>query len=402
MLENRSFDHMLGYLTLEAGWTDVDGLKASMSNVYRGKTYKVRHLQRTALTKDEDPCHGGACIAEQVSNNMGGFVANFAKQRKKAKLVDVVMGYYNGSDLPVYDHLAREFAVCDRWYCSVPGATWPNRLYALCGQAAGSKDPKKVPIYDVPSFVRHLETSKVSWRWYTHDVGTLRFTDSKFRVGYLDKFAYFDRRSLLAPRNFMDDAKDGKLPAVSWIDPNFVDVSFIGPAGIERRPSALGHQGGPGARAEDVHGARQQPELEEDDARRHLRRARRVLRPRAAARRARRPARVPDVRRARARVRRLAVHAARRASRTPSTTTRRSSRRSCSASARRTARSRTWAHGSTNANHLGDLLTLSQPRPPTPTEAYRDAVDRITLVARRGFRTAAWRGRPAIPPIRPT
>ena len=83
----------------------------------------------------------------------------------------------------------------------------------------------------MPSFVRHLESNKVSWRWYTHDVGTLRFTDSKFRVGYLDRFAYFDRRSLLAPRNFMDDAKDGKLPAVSWIDPNFVDVSFVGPAG---------------------------------------------------------------------------------------------------------------------------------------------------------------------------
>src|SRR5689334_9625846 len=90
MLENRSFDHMLGYLTLEAGRSDVDGLKASMSNMYRGKRYKVRHLQRTALTKDEDPCHGGACIAEQISNDMGGFVSNFAKQRKKAKLVDVV------------------------------------------------------------------------------------------------------------------------------------------------------------------------------------------------------------------------------------------------------------------------------------------------------------------------
>ena len=51
MLENRSFDHMLGYLTLEAGRTDVDGLKASMSNMYRSKKHKVRHLQRTALTK---------------------------------------------------------------------------------------------------------------------------------------------------------------------------------------------------------------------------------------------------------------------------------------------------------------------------------------------------------------
>jgi phospholipase C len=231
MLENRSFDHMLGYLSLEGARPDVDGLKASMANTYKGKSYKVRHLQRTALTKDEDPCHGGACIAEQVSNNMGGFVANFAKSRPKAKLVDVVMGYYNGSDLPVYDHLAREFCVCDRWFASVPGATWPNRLYAVAGQAAGSKDPQRVPIYDKPSFVRHLERNKVSWGWYAHDVGTLRFSDSQFYLGYLDKFKYFDRRSFLAPRNFLDDAKDGKLPAVSWIDPNFVDVSFIGPSG---------------------------------------------------------------------------------------------------------------------------------------------------------------------------
>jgi phospholipase C len=231
MLENRSFDHMLGYLTLESGRADVDGLKASMSNSYQGKAYKVRHLTRTALTKPEDPCHGGACIAEQVSNNMGGFVANFAKSRPQAPKVDVVMGYYNGSDLPVYDHLAREFCVCDRWFASVPGATWPNRLYAVAGRAAGSKDPKKVPVYDVPSFVRHLEAQKVSWSWYSHDVGTLRFSDGEFLAGYFDKFKWFDRRSLIAPRNFLDDARDGKLPAVSWIDPNFIDVSFIGPSG---------------------------------------------------------------------------------------------------------------------------------------------------------------------------
>ena len=50
-------------------------------------------------------------------------------------------------------------------------------------------------------------------------------------LGFGSKFAYFDRRSLLAPRNFLDDAAAGKLPAVSWIDPNFYDVSFIGPSG---------------------------------------------------------------------------------------------------------------------------------------------------------------------------
>jgi phospholipase C len=141
------------------------------------------------------------------------------------------MGYYTGTELPVYDHIAREFAVCDRWFSSVPGATWPNRLYAVAGRADGSKDPKKVPIYDLPSFARHLDSKHVPWRWYTHDVATLRFSDGNYELGHLSHVAYFDRKSILAPRNFLDDAKDGKLPAVSWIDPNFVDVSFIGPSG---------------------------------------------------------------------------------------------------------------------------------------------------------------------------
>src|SRR5205814_1999562 len=71
-----------------------------------------------------------------------------------------VMGYYTAADVPVYDHLAREFAVCDRWFSSVPGATWPNRLYAICGRAAGSRDDlphNRPPLYSQPSFVRHLD-----------------------------------------------------------------------------------------------------------------------------------------------------------------------------------------------------------------------------------------------------
>src|SRR5262245_17018879 len=92
MLENRSFDHMLGHLSLENGRAEIDGLQPGMSNRYRNKTYKIRHLQRTALTKPEDPCHGGACTAEQISGGMGGFVANFAKSRPQAPRVDLVMG----------------------------------------------------------------------------------------------------------------------------------------------------------------------------------------------------------------------------------------------------------------------------------------------------------------------
>jgi phospholipase C len=143
------------------------------------------------------------------------------------------MGYYNGTDLPVYDHLAREYAVCDRWFCSVPGATWPNRLYAVCGKAAGSKDNKSQPLYSVPSFVRELDRSKASWKWYAHEyVATLRLTDDKYRLSLsTSNFRYFDRRTAILGKSFLEHAAEGKLPSVTWIDPNFVDFNLLGPAG---------------------------------------------------------------------------------------------------------------------------------------------------------------------------
>jgi phospholipase C len=232
MLENRSFDHMLGYLKLEAG-LPVDGLEPSMANTHGGKTYRVHHLKSTKLTKDQDPGHGGFDVKQQLANGNGGFVANYAKHNPKDPNRGTVMGYYNGTDLPLYDHLAREYAVCDRWFCSVPGATWPNRLYAVCGKAAGSKDNRSQPLYAVPSFIRHLDRAKVSWRWYAHEyVATLRLTDDRYRFSLSRKnFRYFNRRTAALGRSFLEHAAAGDLASVSWIDPNFVDFDLLGPAG---------------------------------------------------------------------------------------------------------------------------------------------------------------------------
>lgn len=138
MMENRSFDHMLGYLTLEGRRSDVDGLTKAMSNTHNGKTYPIGHLKQTMFKRNQDPCHSAKCVTQQLSNN-GGFVSNYATRFPGDPDPGIVMGYYNTADLPVYDHLAREFCVCDRWFCSVPGPTWPNRLYAVTGQSDGSK-----------------------------------------------------------------------------------------------------------------------------------------------------------------------------------------------------------------------------------------------------------------------
>ena len=245
MLENRSFDHMLGYLSLEGGRTDIDGLAAGMSNTARGKTYPVAHEPATHIPDPSwDPDHSGAATALQIGDGrMDGFAESFARTLDSRKVAEpdpgMVMRYHNASQLPVYDHLAAHFCVCDRWHSSVPGATWPNRLYALAGAADGSRDDKSPPLYDKHSFIRHLEHAGVSWRWYTYDVGTLRCADHDFRLGHHEHFAYVEKlklpfetaleEALLVDEHsasFIEDARRGRLAQVSWIDPNFKDVDL--------------------------------------------------------------------------------------------------------------------------------------------------------------------------------
>src|ERR1700745_443741 len=77
MLENRSFDHMLGYLSLTGRRPEIDGLHAGLANQYQGRTYSVHHLGETALGMDPD--HSADAIDTQVADgNMSGFVASAA------------------------------------------------------------------------------------------------------------------------------------------------------------------------------------------------------------------------------------------------------------------------------------------------------------------------------------
>ncbi len=247
MLENRSFDHMLGYLSLEHGRSDLDGLRPGLSNRAGGISYEPHRLSATHIPNPSwDPDHSAAATDLQVGGGeMSGFAQSFARTLAHRNVPNpdpgMVMGYYNGADLPVYDHLAANFCICDRWHSSVPGATWPNRLYAVAGNADGSRDDKPTPppIYDKHSFVRHLDHAGVSWRWYTYDVGTLRCVDQHYRVGHHDRFAYVDKPKLPwqtaleeelivdeDAASFVEDAQRGRLAAVSWIDPNFKDLNL--------------------------------------------------------------------------------------------------------------------------------------------------------------------------------
>jgi phospholipase C len=250
MQENRSFDHMLGYLHLN-GRQDIDGLTGTESNqAPDGSIHQVHPLgSRTAFANEaEDPDHSGPSVDAQVANGCSGFVANFAHHSSaEARRLGVpvpdpglVMGHYTEEQLPAYDFLAREFCVCDRWFSSVPGATWPNRLYALTGGADGTREDRPLPFYSLPAFVRFLDQRGHDWRWYSFDPASLRMVDPAYRFSNHNHFAFFDQRKISVDEaaigvltedgsSFIEDAAAGTLPAVSWIDAHAKDLRVFGP-----------------------------------------------------------------------------------------------------------------------------------------------------------------------------
>jgi phospholipase C len=286
MMENRSFDQMLGFLQAEG--LDVDGLAGAKPNLdAAGNSYEPFEWGPGETAPDPppglkpkilDPCHSPSCVGTQLEHGNGGFVKNFAATRKDENGVQVEldpaflkvpMGHFGPGHLPVYKHLAHNFCVCDAWHSSIPGDTWPNRLYSLAGREGPSIGHKpgplgdllkeikglpllgglgNAPIFEVEAFTHQLHDSQ--WRWYSHDPATLRAADSHyrdFRHVNRDNFAYFNRKKLsLATRvaeapivshdSFLDDAAKGELRDVSWIDPNFIDLSVLDPNSNDDHP----------------------------------------------------------------------------------------------------------------------------------------------------------------------
>jgi phospholipase C len=283
MMENRSFDHMLGYLK-RSGMPDVRGLDGTESNpdvngleqtVFEWREAEtVFHPAQDETGKILDPCHSLDCVTQQLADGNRGFVKNFVKTRENVKKERVEipseyhrfpMGYYGAQHLPTYDFLARHYCVCDAWHSSVPGDTWPNRLFALAGREV-PREPeslferllddikkalpglKNAPIFDVEAFTRELAEDK--WRWYSHDPATLRAADGRYREFSDPKranFAFFNRQRIslitevletpiVTPDSFLDDAASDKLRNVSWIDPNFIDLRVLDPSSDDDHP----------------------------------------------------------------------------------------------------------------------------------------------------------------------
>jgi phospholipase C len=251
MLENRSFDHTLGYLALPEHRgqrpVPVEGLQPGDPRfvlTHDGATYEPNPLDEAALAQAKlDPPHGHGTVRKQINGgSMDGFVTAFADSLRdkgiepSQEALNTVMGYLTPERVPVFDHLARYFCVCDHWFCSVPGPTMPNRFFSVAGTTHGVMDNKDLLIGNFggfESFFRHLDRN--DWRWYSSDPGILRAIDELYMFDNdTDHFAYFNECTETQPRSFLRDVLgDGEhpaaLPSVSWIDPNFA-MSHMLPA----------------------------------------------------------------------------------------------------------------------------------------------------------------------------
>lgn len=151
MLENHSFDNLFAM----SGIPGITVATTADSNSYNGKTFPVQPV--APLSMPTDPAHEFLDVLEQLAGqgatypkgspyppvNNSGFVANYATSTSGGPpppppdFGDVMACFATSTQLPVLYQLATEFALCDQWFSSMPGPTWPNRLFAYGASSAG-------------------------------------------------------------------------------------------------------------------------------------------------------------------------------------------------------------------------------------------------------------------------
>ena len=223
MFENRSFDHMLGLLDHHPGLPPVT--KHPLANPLDPANPSGPKYSPFALADYEslhyDPKHGYEDVMKQLTANVGpwrapysptntGFAWNYHEQRKGDG--SEVMGCYPPKLLPAMTTLAREYAVCSRWFCSLPSETWPNRLFAHAGTSDNLVE-NDVRFYSNRTVFELLSKAnpKRSWQIYAGDIPQV----SAFRkLWWHDGGPRFSRLN-----EFFKHARENRLKSYSFIEP---------------------------------------------------------------------------------------------------------------------------------------------------------------------------------------
>jgi phospholipase C len=180
MLENNSFDRMLGcmkevYPTLEGVEPDAE---PSTDPDFPDSSRLFGQLPVATNSVAQDPGHELDDALRQIHAGCSGFVADFVQHCPTAPESEryQIMAYFKKGELPVLHTLAEHFLICDHWFSSVPGPTWPNRFFVHSGTSHGHVDMPNgffhpgIHLYDQPTVYERLSEKSISWKIYFGDV----------------------------------------------------------------------------------------------------------------------------------------------------------------------------------------------------------------------------------------
>ncbi|HEY6234962.1 MAG TPA: alkaline phosphatase family protein, partial [Candidatus Elarobacter sp.] len=178
MLENRSFDHMLGYFPSNGvPFEGLTGNEVNFENPLDGTGFCAKVSPDAPYVPDVDPCpdHDMANVQLQLFGRSGpwpagavalhnnGFLYDYAQRTHDIEAAAAVMRCYGPGRVPALTALAQEFALCDHWFASVPGPTWPNRFFVHAATSGGYTD-NAIRVYRMRTLYENLSDAKVDWR----------------------------------------------------------------------------------------------------------------------------------------------------------------------------------------------------------------------------------------------
>ena len=242
MQENRSFDHYFGTMAGVRGFNDPNALKLSSGrsvfhqpDPQNPKGYLLPfHLDTKKTNAQKYPSTNHSFNVQHASWN-NGKMDNWlpAHRRAEGARAPYVMGYHKREDIPFQFALAEAFTICDHYFCSVMGPTWPNRMYWMTGtidpdgQHGGPVVRNKAVEggFRWTTYAERLEKAGVSWKIYNQPNAE---DPEKKPFNVLQYFAAFRKaapgsplrlKGLApdAPDQFEQDARNDKLPTVSWL-----------------------------------------------------------------------------------------------------------------------------------------------------------------------------------------
>jgi phospholipase C len=219
MMENRSFDHLLGWLKQDKN-PQIDGLTGTetqprdINDASKGSLPVTRNGYDTSPS---DPKHNFNDIATQINNNnMNGFVHSSVSTGINE---ENPVSMFDSTTAPVINALANEFAVFDSWFCSIPTSTDPNRAFALSGTSTGVITNFNGTLWQQQSYLDYLyQHNRTVGGYFQSDLWVfgyfqdMRKPEIASTIKELDEYLYKDLAA-------------GNMPDFTWLQPRASTIS---------------------------------------------------------------------------------------------------------------------------------------------------------------------------------